>query len=187
MVWGSRPCSCTSRRTAGDKAAVAVGAAAGAAGGAAKGAAKGAATGSVIGGAAAGVAAMGAGAAAVWVSSSRQSKPPTARVVSSGAMISLKTPALGAGISTATLSVSNSTSGSSWAIASPTPFSQRPTVASVTDSPNTGTKISIIGGPSSRLMRSKSQRLGYQAGLFFVMCRHAADRRRSAFRPPDVF
>jgi hypothetical protein len=67
-----------------------------------------------------------------------------ATVASSGAVISLNTPAAGLGISMATLSVSNSTNGSSWATASPGCFSQRATVASVTDSPNVGTTISII-------------------------------------------
>ena len=42
-----------------------------------------------------------------------------------------------------TLSVSSSTSGSSVAIVSPTDFIQRAMVASVTDSPSVGTRISV--------------------------------------------
>ncbi len=137
MVFGSRPCSCTSRRTAGDSGAAAAGVEAGAGAGAAAGA---------------GATAAGAGAAApaaralpaLWVSSIRPNSPPMATVVSSGAAISIRTPPVGAGTSTATLSVSSSTNGSSWAVASPTCFSQRATVASVTDSPNMGTTILII-------------------------------------------
>src|SRR3954454_18566017 len=43
-----------------------------------------------------------------------------------------------------TLSVSSSTSGSSTATASPAFLNQRPMVASVTDSPSVGTRISVM-------------------------------------------
>src|SRR5206468_2564442 len=42
-----------------------------------------------------------------------------------------------------TLSVSSSTSASPWVTGSPSPLSQRPTVASTMDSPNAGTVTSI--------------------------------------------
>ena len=52
-----------------------------------------------------------------------------------------KTPFAGAGTSTLTLSVSNSTIGSSAVTLSPWDFNHLDTVASVTDSPNVGTVI----------------------------------------------
>ena len=51
------------------------------------------------------------------------------------------TPLIGEGTSTLTLSVSNSTSGSSAATFSPFDFNHFDTVASVTDSPSVGTVI----------------------------------------------
>ena len=53
------------------------------------------------------------------------------------------TPAAGAGTSSVTLSVSSSTSGSSTATASPAFLNHLPMVASVTDSPSVGTRISV--------------------------------------------
>src|SRR5450432_367277 len=73
------------------------------------------------------------------------SKAPTATVSPSLAMISPSVPAEGAGTSIVTLSVSSSTKGSSTATASPAFLNQRPMVASVTDSPSVGTRISVIG------------------------------------------
>ena len=58
------------------------------------------------------------------------------------------TPAAGAGTSSVTLSVSSSTSGSSTATASPGFLNHLPTVASVTDSPSVGTRISAMSAPS---------------------------------------
>src|SRR5262249_61378927 len=55
-----------------------------------------------------------------------------------------RTPAEGAGLSIVTLSVSSSTSGSSTATCSPAFLNQRPMVASVTDSPSVGTRISVM-------------------------------------------
>src|SRR5882724_8008646 len=59
-------------------------------------------------------------------------------------MISPSVPADGAGTSIVTLSVSSSTKGSSTATASPAFLNQRPMVASVTDSPSVGTRISVM-------------------------------------------
>src|SRR5581483_6113908 len=135
-VDASTPLSAESLRTEG-----ASGASAGAAFGAGEGAGGG-------GGAAAAGLAAGAGAAAglapaapslIWPSSA-----PTATVSPSLAAISLSTPADGAGTSMVTLSVSSSTNGSSTATASPAFLNQRPMVASVTDSPRVGTRISVM-------------------------------------------
>ena len=74
----------------------------------------------------------------IWPSSA-----PTATVSPSLAAISPSTPAAGAGTSSVTLSVSSSTSGSSTATASPGFLNHLPTVASVTDSPRVGTRMSV--------------------------------------------
>ena len=73
--------------------------------------------------------------------------PPTATVLSVAATISISTPAAGDGISVSTLSVETSSNGSSTATVSPTFFSQRVTVPSVTLSPSAGivTWIDIPG------------------------------------------
>jgi hypothetical protein len=63
---------------------------------------------------------------------------PTGTVSSSWARISCSVPATGDGISVSTLSVDTSRSGSSTSTVSPTFFSQRVTVPSVTDSPRAG-------------------------------------------------
>src|SRR5499427_1768029 len=70
---------------------------------------------------------------------------PTATVSPSLAAISASTPAAGAGTSIVTLSVSSSTRGSSTATGSPGFLNHFPMVASVTDSPSAGTRISAIG------------------------------------------
>ena len=75
----------------------------------------------------------------IWPSSA-----PTATVSPSLAAMSDSTPAAGAGTSIVTLSVSSSTSGSSTATASPGFLNHLPMVASVTDSPSVGTRISAI-------------------------------------------
>src|SRR5438552_15267058 len=72
------------------------------------------------------------------------SSAPTATVSPSFAAISPSVPADGAGTSMVTLSVSSSTSGSSTATGSPAFLNQRPMVASVTDSPSVGTRISVM-------------------------------------------
>ncbi|MNE46366.1 hypothetical protein D3C80_1406980 [compost metagenome] len=73
----------------------------------------------------------------------------TSTVSPSCATISARTPAAAAGTSIVTLSVSSSTSGSSAAIASPTFLNHFPMVASVTDSPSVGTRISVAMVSSS--------------------------------------
>src|SRR5436853_1857498 len=72
------------------------------------------------------------------------SNAPTATVSPSLATMSPSVPAEGAGTSIVTLSVSSSTRGSSTATASPAFLNQRPMVASVTDSPSVGTRISVM-------------------------------------------
>src|SRR5580692_2482846 len=99
------------------------------------------------GGGAAGLAAAGAAAgfaAAPAPSLIRPSSAPTATVSPSLAAISPSVPADGAGTSMVTLSVSSSTNGSSTATVSPAFLNQRPMVASVTDSPSVGTRISVM-------------------------------------------
>ena len=66
------------------------------------------------------------------------SAPPTRTTASSPAMISVSTPLTGDGISVSTLSVETSSNGSSAVTVSPTAFSQRVTVPSVTLSPSWG-------------------------------------------------
>src|SRR5947209_2212778 len=69
---------------------------------------------------------------------------PTATVSPSLAATSASTPAAGDGTSIVTLSVSSSTSGSSTATGSPGFLNHLPMVASVTDSPSVGTRISAM-------------------------------------------
>src|SRR5579863_8112547 len=132
-VAASMPLSAESFRTDGasgasDGGTLAVGAGAGAGDGAA-----------ALAGAAAGFAAAPAAPSVICPSSA-----PTATVSPSLALISPSTPADGAGTSMVTLSVSSSTSGSSTATVSPAFLNQRPMVASVTDSPSVGTRISVM-------------------------------------------
>src|SRR5690242_20662670 len=84
------------------------------------------------------------------------STAPTATVSPSFAAISASTPAAGAGTSIVTLSVSSSTKGSSTVTASPGFLNHLPMVASVTDSPRDGTRISVMINPS--IYRSSSPR-----------------------------
>ncbi len=72
---------------------------------------------------------------------------PTSAVSSSRTRISRSVPELGAGSSVSTLSVDTSSSGSSADTMSPTFFSHRVTVPSVTDSPSAGrmTGVSVPG------------------------------------------
>jgi hypothetical protein len=92
----------------------------------------------------------GWGVAAASPSAMLPSTPPTAISLPSGAAMSLSVPEAGALTSTLTLSVSSSTSGSSTVTASPTAFSHRATVASVTDSPSVGTVIWMVIVPLLR-------------------------------------
>ena len=89
-------------------------------------------------------AAVGAAATAPVPSTSVASRASTPTVSPSPATISPSTPAAGEGTSTVTLSVSSSQSISSTATASPGFLNQVATVASVTDSPRVGTRISVI-------------------------------------------
>ena len=66
---------------------------------------------------------------------------PTSTVLPFPMLILLKIPEAGEGTSTFTLSVSNSTKGSSVLTSSPSFFNHFATVASVIDSPRVGTKI----------------------------------------------
>src|SRR5215470_7579558 len=94
------------------------------------------------------------------------SKAPTATVSPSLAAISPSTPAAGAGTSIVTLSVSSSTSGSSTATGSPGFLNHLPMVASVTDSPSVGTRMSVMLLPQ-RLVQQRLELLEVQ--------RHRAD------------
>ena len=87
--------------------------------------------------------AFAAGALAWAFSSIAPITLPTSTSAPSSAVIWVNTPELGAGTSTVTLSVSISTSGSSAVTASPTALNQRAIVPSVTDSPISGTLISV--------------------------------------------
>ncbi len=75
------------------------------------------------------------------------SSAPTSAVWSSPTVIESRTPATGEGISVSTLSVDTSTSGSSAATVSPTLFSQRVTVPSVTLSPRAGSTTDVGAPP----------------------------------------
>src|SRR5262245_16402943 len=120
----------------------------------------GAAAGLLAGPGAAAALPVGAAAGAGWpmgaaaLPSIAPSTAPTATVLPCGTLISDSTPALGAGTSTVTLSVSSSTRGSSTATASPGFLNHCPTVASVTDSPSAGTVISMA---MSHLARASSR------------------------------
>src|SRR5450755_4144031 len=138
-VAASMPLSAEILRTDGASGASAGAAFAAAATGAAAAGGGGAAGAAALAGAAAGLAA--APAAPSWIC---PSNAPTATVSPSLAVISPSVPADGAGTSMVTLSVSSSTKGSSTATASPAFLNQRPMVASVTDSPSVGTRISVM-------------------------------------------
>src|SRR6202166_3586459 len=138
-VAASMPLSAEILRTDGASGASAGGAWAAAAAAAPGGGGGGAAGLAALAGAAAGLAAPPAAPSLICPSNA-----PTATVSPSLAAISLNVPAEGAGTSIVTLSVSSSTNGSSTATASPAFLNQRPMVASVTDSPSVGTRISVI-------------------------------------------
>ena len=142
---GFSPCSSTTRRTAGDRSEV-------------SGAPTGAATGAGVETSGAGAAASGlgvAGEAGAGVAAAPEPSPsvprsaPTSTVSPSFTITSDKTPADCAGTSMVTLSVSNSQSGSSTATVSPGFLYHCAMVASVMDSPNSGTRISLDIGVSA--------------------------------------
>src|ERR1019366_1210356 len=97
---------------------------------------------------AAGVVAVGVTAAAVALSSINARIWPLVTVAPSTSLISLSTPATGAGTSSTTLSVSKSTKFSSRATASPGRLRQATSVAWATDSGSCGTRTSIVMYPS---------------------------------------
>ena len=127
---GSSLCSSTSLRTDGGSTSAAVT-------GAGAASAAGAAT------ALTSAAGFAAGSAPAAPSPIRPRTAPTDTSAPESAAISLITPAAVALTSRVTLSVSNSTMGSSTSTLSPTDFSHFATVASVTDSPSWGTTISV--------------------------------------------
>src|SRR4029453_9412434 len=110
------------------------------------------------------------------------STAPTATVLPDFTAISARTPDAGAGTSTATLSVSSSTRGSSAATASPACLNHWPTVASTTDSPKLGTLISVAIGLSFRL----AKRLFEQGVQLMHMLFHQAGRCRCRARPAGI-
>src|SRR6202023_102964 len=122
------------------------------------------------------------------------STAPTATVSPSLAAISLSTPAAGAGTSIVTLSVSSSTSGSSTATASPGFLNHLPMVASVTDSPSVGTRISAMASslasswhfPAVRFGAELPERLVQKILELGEMQRHLPDRRRRRGRPAGI-
>src|SRR5215469_3891668 len=101
---------------------------------------------------------------------------PTATVSPSLAAISASTPAAGAGTSIVTLSVSSSTSGSSTATAAPGFLNHLPMVASVTDSPSAGTRISAM----------LRQCLVQNFAELCQMQRHLSDSGRSGSGTADI-
>jgi hypothetical protein len=111
-----------------------------------------------------GAAATGDGVAAAPASEMMATTLFTGTVAPSFTLISVSTPAAGAGISASTLSVEISNSGSSRSIASPTFFNHRTMVPSATDSPiwgiTTGVGILVSASPQRncsgyRLVRLK--------------------------------
>ncbi len=85
---------------------------------------------------------------------------PTSAVSSSPTTISSSTPEAGEGISVSTLSVETSSSGSSASTRSPSAFSQRVTVPSVTLSPSAGrvTETAMVSVAPNELRKSVSSR-----------------------------
>src|SRR6185437_15705628 len=111
---------------------------------------------------------------------------PTATVSPSFTAMSPSTPAAGAGTSSVTLSVSSSTSGSSTATASPGFLNHLPTVASVTDSPSVGTRMSAMTCSCSARAKSLSQCFFQQLLQLRDVFRHLADRGRCRGRTAGI-
>src|SRR6516164_4502001 len=145
------------------------------------GAGFGAAAGADCGGGEVGGDALGVAAAAAFALPPAPSliwprTAPTATVSPSLAAMSASTPAAGAGTSIVTLSVSSSTSGSSTATASPGFLNHLPMVASVTDSPSAGTRISAM----------LRQCLVQNFAELCQMQRHLSDSGRSGSGTADI-
>src|SRR6266404_6061309 len=96
--------------------------------------------------------------------------------------MSPSTPAAGAGTSIVTLSVSSSTSGSSTATGSPGRLNHLPMVASVTDSPSAGTRMSAMVPPSF----GQPPRLAEQRIELLEVSRHLTGRRCRRGRAPGI-
>ncbi|SKZ41787.1 Uncharacterised protein [Mycobacteroides abscessus subsp. abscessus] len=105
------------------------------------------------------------------------SSPPISTTSSSWATIFVSTPDVGAGISVSTLSVETSSNGSSASTVSPSSFSHRVTVPSVTLSPRAGiwTEKAIVVDSSTRRMC-----LGYVWSVAVVCAPPRHGRRRVA-------
>src|SRR5207344_2383727 len=144
-------------------------------------------TGAGAGCGAAAAALTGAGFTLPSPSAMAPSTDPTATVSPALTTISESTPEAGAGTSTVTLSVSSSTRGSSAVTASPACLYHWPTVASVTDSPSVGTRISVAmtcRPPPNRPRLAQSlfeQRLQFQ-----LVLPGNPSRRRRRGRAPGV-
>src|SRR5690606_15163695 len=167
------------RISAGAPGAGAAAAGAGAAAGAAAGAGAGCGAGFASGAAAAGAETLPLAPAVI-----RPSRAPTSTSVPSGAEISSSRPDSCALISRVTLSVSSSRSGSSLVTESPTFLYHWPTVASVTDSPSAGTRISTVILTS--LFRFDTERVVQQCVLFLDVLFQQAGCRRCGFLAPGV-
>src|SRR5712692_1250920 len=117
--------------------------------------------------------------------------PPTPTLPPSGTAISVIVPEAVALTSSVTLSVSSSTSGSSTATLSPIFLSHLATVASVTDSPKAGTRISaaILTSPARTALRVslfQGQRVVDQLGLLFEMALEQTRCRRGSLGTTDI-
>ena len=114
---------------------------------------------SALGASAFGASAFAAAGAADAPSLTTPRTAPGVTVSPSGALISDSTPSAGDTTSSETLSVSSSTRTSSFFTGSPAFFVHLPMVASVTDSPRAGVRMSAMVGSRSR----SGQDIAYQA------------------------
>src|SRR6185437_14112883 len=149
-------------------------------------------TGAGAGCGAAAAALTGAGFTLPSPSAMAPSTDPTATVSPALTTISESTPEAGAGTSTVTLSVSSSTRGSSAVTASPACLYHWPTVASVTDSPRVGTRISVamtcrpLPNRPRLAQRLFEQRLQFQLVLAGNPSRRRRRGRASGIARPPV-
>src|SRR5215212_5686842 len=136
--------------------------------------------------------ALGTGLGCPAFSSIVPSTSPTLTSPPSGTLICCRTPAPFAPTSTLTLSVSSSTSTSPTLTESPSFLSQWETVASKTDSPNSGTVISIailtslLHDTRGLGLLVKIEGLLDQRLLVDSIQRCGPLRRAGAFRPADI-
>src|SRR4029077_6088074 len=182
------PLSLTSPRGGGSRSSAAGLSLAGSGGFAAAGAGAGCGAGCGV----AAAALTGAGFALPSPSAMAPSSDPTATVSPALTLISESTPEAGAGTSTVTLSVSSSTRGSSAVTASPACLYHWPTVASVTDSPRVGTRISVamtcrpLPNRPRLAQRLFEQRLQFQLVLAGNPSRRRRRGRASGIARPPV-